>query len=138
MRPRKYTVCFTLFVLCLAFDAWVYGSLARAPDVGPVLVSAARTSAPLLHTYIVLGTPLVERVDTVAGRDLADAAFGDAYPAMSAQPLAAASLLFSQSRGPLRGILVVLYWAAPVLLAAGLAAWLLRSRQASLMGRNRR
>lgn len=138
MRPRKYTVCFTLFVLCLAFDAWVYGSLARNPDVGPALVSAARASAPLLHTYIVIGEPLVGHLGAATGQRVADAAYADAYPAMSAMPTAAANLLFSQSYGPWRRILVVLYWAAPVLLALGLVTWLLRSRQTRLMGRGRR
>ena len=138
MRPRKYTVLFTLCVLCLAFDAWVYGSLAREPGVGPALVSAARASAPLLHTYIVIGSPLVEHLGMATGQRVADAAYADAYPAMTTLPAAAANLLFSHSQGPWRGILIVLYWAAPVLLASGLAAWLLRSRQANLMGRVRR
>lgn len=137
MHPRKYTVCFTLFVLCFAFDAWVYGSLAREPDVGPALVSAARAGAPLLHTYIVVGEPLTGHLGAAMGQRFADAAYADAYPAMSALPAAAASLLFSRSHGPWRGIFVLLFWAAPVLLALGLVTWLLRSRQTRLVGRGR-
>ncbi|MBS0382694.1 MAG: hypothetical protein JSR56_09685 [Proteobacteria bacterium] len=137
MRPRKYTVFFTLCVLCLAFDAWVYGALAREPVVGPALVTSARASAPLLHSYIVVGAPITGYLGASTGQAIADAAYADAYPAITALPAAAAGLLFSQSHGPLRGILVVLYWAVPVLLALGLLAWLLRSRQANLMGRNR-
>src|SRR6185312_162062 len=37
-----------------------------------------------------------------------------------------ASQLFTQSRGPWRGLLVVLYWATPALLVLALAAWVLQ------------
>ncbi|WHZ18467.1 MAG: hypothetical protein OJF55_000616 [Rhodanobacteraceae bacterium] len=138
MRWRKYTVLFALFVLCLVFDAWVYGSLSLEPNVGPALTSAARANAPLLHGYIVLGTPLAKQVGTAAGQRVADAAFHDAYPAMIALPAAADSLLFSRSQGPWRRLLIPLYWATPVLLVLALLAWALRSRQTHLMGRARR
>ncbi len=134
---RKYGMLFTLFVLCLAFDAWLYGSLVREPDVGPAIASSARANAPLLHTYIVLGEPLAARTG-VSGQRLADAAFADAYPSIIASPATAASQLFTQSRGPLRGLLLVLYWATPLLLVLALAAWVLRSRPTHLMGGIRR
>jgi hypothetical protein len=134
MRLRKYRVLFVLFVLCLAFDAWVYGSLARDPGVGPALESSARAHAPLLHAYIVLGTPFAVHAG-VSGRYVAAIAFGDAYPAMMAAPATADSLLFRGSHGPLRGILIVLFWAAPLLLVLALAAWVLRSRETHLMGK---
>ena len=137
MHWRKYTVLFALFALCLAFDAWVYGSLALEPDVGPALASAARANAPLLHSYIVVGVPLAQHVGTTAGQHVADMAFHDAYPAVTALPAVADSLLFSRSQGPWRGILVALYWATPVLLVLALLAWVLRSRQTHLMGRAR-
>ena len=137
MRWRKYGVLFTLFVLCLAFDAWLYGSLAREPQVGPALAASARANAPLLHTYIVLGEPLAAHTGAW-GRGVADAAFADAYPSIIASPATAASQLFTQSRGPLRGLLLLLYWVTPALLVLALAAWVLRSRQTHLMGRVRR
>jgi len=134
---RKYGMLFTLFVLCLAFDAWLYGSLAREPDVGPAIASSARANAPLLHTYIVLGEPLAAHTG-VSGQRVADAAFADAYPSIIASPATAASQLFTQSRGPLCGLLLVLYWATPLLLVLALAAWVLRSRPTHLMGGIRR
>ncbi len=134
MRPRKYTVLFALFVVCLGFDAWVYASLAREPVVGDALDDAARANAPLLHTYIVIGRPLVGAVGSDAGQHAANAAYHDAYPAMRALPEAADSLLFSHSLGPLRRIFLTLYWAPPVLLVLGLLAWIFRSRNAHLMG----
>jgi hypothetical protein len=137
MRWRKYRVLFTLFVLCLAFDAWLYGSLAREPEVGPAIASSARANAPLLHTYIVLGGPLAPHTGAF-GQRVADAAFGDAYPSITASPATAASQLFTQSRGPLRGLLLMLYWATPVLLVLALASWVLRSRPTHLMGGIRR
>ncbi|HET7223318.1 MAG TPA: hypothetical protein VFI81_08975 [Rhodanobacteraceae bacterium] len=137
MRWRKYGVLFTLFVLCLAFDAWVYGSLAREPTIGPALASSARANAPLLHAYIKLGEPLAARTGA-SGQYVADAAFGDAYPSIAESPATATNQLFTQSQGPLRGLLVALYWATPVLLVLTLAAWVLRSRQTHLVGRVRR
>ena len=137
MRWRKYGVLFTLFVLCLAFDAWLYGSLARQQEIGAALASSARANAPLLHTYIVLGEPLAAHTGA-SGQRVADAAFADAYPAIIASPATASSELFTQSRGPLRGLLLVLYWATPLLLVLALAAWVLRSRPTHLMGGIRR
>jgi len=134
---RKYGMLLTLFVLCLAFDAWLYGSLAREPDVGPAIASSARANAPLLHTYIVLGEPLAVHTGAL-GQRVADAAFADAYPSIIASPATAASQLFTQSRGPLRGLLLVLYWGTPLLLVLALAAWVLRSRPTHLMGGIRR
>ncbi|MGH8215332.1 MAG: hypothetical protein ACREPZ_06555 [Rhodanobacteraceae bacterium] len=137
MRLRKYRVLFVLFVLSLAFDAWVYGSLAREPGVGPALASAAHANAPLLNAYIVLGIPIAVHTGA-SGQYVASAAFGAAYPAMTARPATADSLLFSKSLGPLRGILIILFWAAPLLLVLALAAWVLRSRDTHLMGKVRR
>jgi hypothetical protein len=133
MHWRKYRVLFTLFVLCLAFNAWLYGSLAREPEIGPALASSARANAPLLHTYIALGEPLTAHTGS-SGQRVADAAFADAYPSITASPATAASQLFTQSLGPLRGLLVLLYWATPALLVLALAAWVLRSRPTHLMG----
>ena len=138
MRPRKYTVLFALLLVCLGFNAWMYASLVREPAIGPALDGAARANAPLLHTYIVIGRPLVDAVGSSAGEYVADAAYHDAYPAMTALPAAADSLLFSRSLGPLRRTFLVLYWAPPVLLVLGLLAWLFRSRNTHLMGRTRR
>lgn len=137
MRWRKYGVLFTLFVLCLAFNAWLYGSLAREPDIGPALASSARATAPLLHTYIALGEPLAAYTGA-SGQHVADAAFAAAYPSITSSPATAASQLFTDAQGPLRRLFVILYWATPVLLVLALAAWVLRSRPTHLMGRARR
>jgi hypothetical protein len=136
MHWRRYRVLFTLFVLSLAVDAWLYGSLAREAEIGPALASSARANAPLLHTYIVLGEPLAAYTGA-SGQRVADVAFHDAYPSIMASPATAASELFAQSRGPWRGLLVVLYWGTPVLLVITLGAWVLRSRETHLMGRVR-
>lgn len=139
MRLRKYTVASTLFVLSLAFNAWVYGSLALEAHVGTALTSPSAQATPLLlQAYVALGQPLMARVGGASGQYVADAAFGDAYPSMVAQPSAAGSLLFSRSLGPLRGLLIILYWATPVLLVLTLLTWALRSRDTHLMGRDRR
>lgn len=138
MRLRKHTVLFTLFVLTLAFNAWVYASLARDPEIGPALAASARADAPLLHTYIVVGRPLVAWVGADAGQNVALAAFGSAYASMVATPEAAASLLFRDSRGAMRGLMIGLFWATPVLLLLGLLAWALRSRQTHFMGGGKR
>ncbi|HJP99009.1 MAG TPA: hypothetical protein VJ862_10635 [Rhodanobacteraceae bacterium] len=136
-RLRNDWVLFALFVLCLAVDAWVYGSLALDPTLGPVLVPAARDSAPLLHTYIDLGRPFAAHLDAAAGAHFARMAFGGAYASMAARPAEAPGLLFSGSRGPIHDLLVALYWGAPVLLVLALGAWVLRSRETHLMGRVR-
>jgi len=85
----------------------------------------------------VLGEPLAVHTGAL-GQRVADAAFADAYPSIIASPATAASQLFTQSRGPLRGLLLVFYWATPLLLVLALAAWVLRSRPTHLMGGIRR
>lgn len=138
MRPRKYAVLGLAFLLCLAFDAWLYGSLARKPGVGPDVAAAARAHAPLLHAYIVLGRPWVAHAGATGAQHVADAAFGDAYPQIAAMPEVADSLLFSQSRGRLSELMTLLFWAAPVLLVLTILAWAFRGRPVHLVGRARR
>lgn len=137
-RLRKDWLLFTLFVLCLAVDAWVYGSLALDPAVGPVLVPASRDSAPLLYSYIELGRPFVAHLGAATGAHFAAMAFGAAYATMAARPAEAAGLLFGGSRGPVRDLLVALYWGAPVLLVLTLGTWVLRSHETHLIGKVRR
>lgn len=136
-RFRNDWLLFALFVLCLAVDAWVYGSLALDPAVGPALVPAARDSAPLLYSYIELGRPLVAHLGAATGARFAAMAFGAAYATMAARPAEAAGLLFGDSHGALRDLLVALYWGAPVLLVLTLGTWVLRSRETHLMGKVR-
>ena len=135
---RKDWLLFALFVLCLAVDAWVYGSLALDPAVGPVLVPAARDSAPLLYGYIELGRPFVAQLGAAMGAHFAAMAFGAAYATMAARPAEAAGLLFGDSHGALHDLLVALYWGAPVLLVLTLGTSVLRSRETHLMGKVRR
>lgn len=137
-RLRKDWLLFALFVLCLAIDAWVYGSLALDPAVGPMLVSASRDSAPLLYGYIELGRPFVAHWGAATGGYFAATAFGAAYAAMAARPAEAVDLLFRGSHGPLHDLLVALYWGAPVLLVLTLGTWVLRSRETHLIGNVRR
>ena len=137
-RLRKDWLLFALFVFCLAFDAWVYGSLALDPAVGPVLVPASRDSAPLLYGYIELGRPFVAHLGAAAGAHLAALAFGAAYATMAARPAEAAGLLFDGAHGPLRDLLIALYWGAPVLLVLTLGIGVLRSRETHLIGGVRR
>lgn len=134
-RLRKDWLLFALFVLCLAVDAWVYGSLALDPAVGPVLVPAARDSAPLLYSYIELGRPFVAHLGAATGAQFAAKAFGAAYATMAARPAEAVGLLFDGSHGPLHDLLIALYWGAPVLLVLTLGTWVLRSRETHLIGK---
>lgn len=137
-RLRKDWLLFALFVSCLAFDAWLYGSLALDPAIGPVLVPASRASAPLLYSYIELGRPFVAHLGAAVGVHFAATAFGAAFAMMTAQPAEAAGLLFGGSHGPLHDLLIALYWGAPVLLVLTLGTWVLRSRETHLIGKVRR
>ncbi len=139
MRLRLYALFGILFLICLAFDALVYGSLAREPGIGAAVAAAARADSPLLHTYIVLGRPLTtSSALTTAGQSLADSAYGGAYASIAAMPDAASSLLFDESHGPLRALYLLIYWCAPLFLALAIVAWLLRSRPTHLIKTARR
>lgn len=140
MRIRWYTLFGIFFLLCLLIDALSFAALARESRTGQAIAASANAEAPIARTYIGLGTPLVASspILQTVGAAMADAAFGDSYPAISARPEAAMDLLFSESRGPLRALFMLSYWGAPLLLACTLLAWLLRTRQTHLIKSVRR
>lgn len=140
MRIRLYILFGILFVLCLAMDVLTFGALARESGVGPAVAASARAEAPLAHTYIVLGAPIVGALPALhtIGASCAAAAFDDAYSAIAATPSAAIALLFSESRGAVRALFMLFYWGAPLLLLLTIVAWLLRTRPAHLIKTARR
>ncbi|MGH9423196.1 MAG: hypothetical protein ACRD3J_24685 [Thermoanaerobaculia bacterium] len=140
MRFRFYALFGILFLLCLAIDLLTFGGLVREPGIGPAIAQSARAEAPLVHTYVVLGTPIVKAIpgSDTAGQSIADAAFGDAYPQILATPEAAVSLLFSASIGPLRALLLLCYWGAPIFLVLAILAWMFRTRHTHLIKSARR
>lgn len=140
MRFRWYALFAVFFLLCLLVDALSFAALARQPQVGAMIAASADAESPVARTYIALGTPLVAAspILQTIGQSVADAAFGDAYPAIAARPDAAMDLLFSESHGSLCALFMLLYWGAPLLLALTLAAWLLRTRRTHLIKSVRR
>ncbi len=140
MRFRFYALFGLLFLFCLIVDLLTFGGLAREPGTGTAVAQAARAEAPLVHTYIVLGLPIATAVPAVgaAGQSIADAAFGDAYSQIQSAPDAAVDLLFSASLGPLRALLMLCYWGAPILLVLTIFAWIFRTRRTHLIKSVRR
>lgn len=140
MRIRWYALFGTFFLLSLLIDALTFAAMATQPVVGPALVSAADVEAPIAHTYIVLGTPLVASSPVLedVGGAVAAAAFGASYGAIGNSPDAAMDLLFSDSHGPLSALFLLSYWGAPLLLLLTLVAWVFRSRHAHLIKSVRR
>jgi hypothetical protein len=140
MRFRFYALLGILFLFCLIVDLLTFGGLARESGVGTAIAQSARAEAPLMHTYVVLGRPIAAAMPALntAGQSIADAAFGDAYSQIAATPDAAVDLLFSASLGPLRALLVLCYWGAPVLLVLAILAWIFRTRRTHLIKSARR
>ena len=139
MRFRFYALFGILFLLCAFVDVLTFGGLAREAAIGAAVSESARAEAPLAHTYIVLGAPLVSStILRDAGQSVADSAFGDSYPAIQTTPGAAIDLLFSASFGPLRALLMLCYWGAPLFLLLAIAAWLFRTRHTHLIKSARR
>lgn len=140
MRIRWYVLFGTFFLLFLLIDALTFGALAQQPRVGSAIAASADAEAPIAHTYIDLGTPLVASSPVLQdiGMAMADAAFGDSYAAVNATPAAAVDLLFSESHGPLSALFMLIYWGAPLLLVCTLAAWLFRTRHTHLIKSVRR
>jgi hypothetical protein len=140
MRMRWYALFGTFFLLFLLIDALSFAALARQPGIGADVAAGAEVEAPVAHTYIVLGTPLVTSSPVLqdVGEAMADAAFGDSYDAIEERPAAAIDLLFSASHGPVAALFMLSYWGAPLLLVLTLAAWLFRTRQTHLIKTVRR
>ena len=140
MRFRFYALFGFLFLLCFVIDVLTFGGLVREPGIGTAIARSARAEAPLVHTYVVVGMPIATAIPgaSTAGQSIADAAFGDAYPQILATPDAAVALLFSASIGPLRALLMLCYWGAPVLLLLTILAWVFRTRHTHLIGSARR
>ena len=140
MRFRFYALFGFLFLFCLSLDVLMFGGLSQEAGIGQVIADSARAQAPLTHTYIVLGRPIATRIPVArtAGQSIADAGFGDAYDDIQTTPDAAADLLFSASRGPMRALLVLSYWAAPAFFLLTLLAWIFRTRHTHLIKSARR
>ncbi|SRR5579885_907970 len=140
MRFRFYALFGMLFLFCLIVDVLTFGGLAHEGAVGAAFAQSARAESPLAHTYVVLGSPLAGAIPAVnaAGQSIANAAFGDAYEPMQDTPEAASDLLFSASIGPLRALLMLCYWGAPVLLLLTIVAWVFRTRPTHLIKSARR
>lgn len=140
MRFRFYALFGFLFLFCLSLDVLIFGGLSQEAGIGQAIADSARAQAPLTHTYIVLGRPIATRIPAArtAGQSIADAGFGDAYDDIQTTPDAAADLLFSASRGPMRALLVLSYWAAPAFFLLTLLAWIFRTRHTHLIKSARR
>lgn len=140
MRIRWYALFGIFFLLFLLIDALTFAGLAREPQLGTAIAASADAEAPIAHTYIDLGTPLVAASPVLQGigMAMADAAFGDSYAAINATPAAAVDMLFSESHGPLAALFMLSYWGAPLLLVCTLAAWLFRTRHTHLIKSVRR
>lgn len=140
MRMRWYALFGIFFLFFLLIDALCFAALARQPAIGADVAAGAEAEAPIAHTYIVLGTPLVASSPVLQniGEAMAGAAFGDSYEAVHARPAAAIDLLFSESHGPVSALFMLSYWGAPLLLVLTLVAWLFRTRQTHLIKAVRR
>ncbi|MBS0432665.1 MAG: hypothetical protein JSS21_09720 [Proteobacteria bacterium] len=140
MRFRFYALFGFLFLFCLSLDVLMFGGVSQEAGVGAAIADSARAQAPLAHTYIVLGRPIAARVAAArtAGQSIAAAAFGDSYDSIAATPDAAIDLLFSESRGPMRALLMLAYWGAPVFFVLAILAWLFRTRRTHLIKSARR
>jgi hypothetical protein len=140
MRMRWYALFGTFFLLFLLIDALSFAALARQAGIGADIAAGAEAEAPVAHTYIALGTPLVASSPVLqdVGAAMADAAFGDSYDAIQGRPAAAIDLLFSESHGPVAALFMLSYWGAPLLLLLTLAAWLFRTRETHLIKTVRR
>lgn len=132
MQARAWMITGMAGLVCLVFAMLAYGGAAQL-QAG--VAAQARAESPLVQTYVVLdryASRLAPGVGSLS-RQLADACFADAWPAIEADPSIGLSLLSGQSRGLMAGLAAFSRWGAPVLLIASLVLYLLRPRDVHLI-----
>ncbi|HET6631342.1 MAG TPA: hypothetical protein VFG73_01370 [Rhodanobacteraceae bacterium] len=136
MKARAHIICGILFFATLLFDVLALGGAAIEQ---PAVQAQARLESPLAETYIVLGRSLANWIPgvTSVATALASASFGDAYPAVAANPPTALDTLFADSHGALAPVAKASYWLPlPLLLLWLLLRWK-RPRPVHLIGGGR-
>lgn len=132
MKLRLYAVAAGFGLFALAFDLLALGAAGQSH---PAVAAQARAESPLAHTYVVLGRHLVGERGGLreVGDSLAEAAFGNAWEAVEAQPDVALDTLYAAARGKAATVARLAYWGAPVLLVLFVPLFIFRERKVQLI-----
>lgn len=131
-KMRIWAVCAVVGLICLIFAVLAFGGAGQAQ---PAVAAQARAESPLAQTYIVLDRYASRLSPTIRSMSLglAQSCFGEAYPAIEADPDVGLHLLHSESRGFMAAVARLAYWGAPILLLASLIFYFLRPKTIHLM-----
>jgi hypothetical protein len=134
MKGKWHIVVGLLFVVSLLHQAWIWGGLSRAPDVGPVVLDATGRELSLASVYRPLGTLLV---DTLGMSDSASQSALAHYASARERLLEAPTVAMQTLHDSMPSVVSTSYFGTPLLLAAFFIAWWLRPRSVPSMGRRR-
>jgi hypothetical protein len=139
MRRKLPIIGFVLFALVFLFDLVVYGGLAEIPEIGPIVQRAAVREAPLVLSYMTLGSWLDEKIPALGvwGESYAMEALQEGFERIRHDPTVAIDLIFSNSWNSKHGWIKFYHWAAPVLLILSLILWARRPKVVRMMGGRR-
>jgi hypothetical protein len=139
MRARLHWYAIGLFLIVLAYDCIVWGAASRLPDVGPHLLASAQGEAPLVYSYMRVGSVMDQAVPALDswGQRHASAALSEGFARINDNPRVAMDLVFSRTWNSQHATLKTMHWAAPVLAVISLVLWLRRPKKVALIGRRR-
>lgn len=139
MRKYAHLVLVALLLLVVFWQSLFWGGAAALPDMGPIVRRSAMREAPLVSTFIVLGEGVGKLVPSLRelGQGWAERALAPARERLLADPDVAMDFIFSQSMNATQRTATRGVYAAPLLLALAVIAYLRRPRQVRMMGGRR-
>jgi hypothetical protein len=125
MKGRMYQIAGVLFLLALIYDLFLWGGLARVPNMGPAMQNVAARELSLAGLYLPLGNRLVELGGVAeSAAAFAESRFAELEARVMSNPAAAMDIVLS---GMSTGVSIG-YYGAPVLLVLFLLLWWRRPR----------
>lgn len=140
MRRNLHLIALVLFLLSLGYNLLVWGAVPLLPGVGDAIAGSARREAPLVATYIALGSPIDAAVPALQafGERRLTAALGEGFERIGADSTVAMDLIFSSTWNVQHRWLKTMFWLTPLLLLVTFVLWLKRPRKVHALGGARR
>lgn len=140
MKSNLHVIALVLFLLSLGYNLLVWGAAPRLPEVGDNFAASARREAPLVATFMTIGSPIDAAVPAFQafGEKRLTAAFSEGFDRIRADSTVTMDLIFSSTWNMQHRWLKAMFWATPVLLLVALLLWWRRPRKVHAFGGRRR
>jgi hypothetical protein len=132
MKARLHLFAIALFVLTLFYNLYLWGGLARTPELGPLMTQATQREVSLAGIYLPLGRILIDAAGLKqTAASFAETRFAGVRSRVLANPAAAMDTILSD----LPASVSLAYYGAPLLLPLAALLWWRRPRGVHMIRR---